>query len=568
MVELSSGAKVEIPEGALTKEANIAVRELEQSKRLPSEVDAASKAYAFEPHGTTFEKPVKISIPIDEDAADLSVMKLDDDKDTTWERVPDAEKRDDALVVEVESFSIYRAVRPASAQPSMDAGQEQDAAPEPEPDAADEQDANADAAAEPNDAGDATAADACAIDRDACTPGTITQLSAGSQHACALYSTGEVYCWGSNTNGSGGQGLPGAALLPGRVMTSTNVPLADVTMIASHPSGGHTCALRAGGAVLCWGRNSLGQCGVDAPATSAPRAYVVPDVTGAVAVGVGSEHSCAVVGGGRVLCWGNNAQGQLGNGSTTPTSSPAATAMVNNADAGALEIADAIAVAGGMTHTCIVHADRQRVSCAGSNAAGGGWQGLLGRGTIGETNFPYAAEAILPAGTMVQSLHIGGGFYAGHTCVLADTGRPLCWGTNTYSQLAASGGSVPTPTQLDAYYTMPRLIALGRDFTCIAYVNGVSGGRVACQGTNGSGQLGTSVSNVTSDPIPDDVGSAMDRSTFLSGVELMAAGASFVCVKLNAGGVTCWGDNSEQVFGQTGPARTFADVTAIVPGLP
>lgn len=478
-----------------------------------------------------------------------------------------AEKQDRTLSVEAGGFSIYQVVREASSEPAPDAGTEDDdSGADGTPDAGDDLDAEVGADA----ATDAAGADACAADPDGCAPASITQLTAGNQHVCALYSSGEVYCWGSNTNGSGGQGLPAASLTPGRVIVSTTAPLANVTMISANPGGGHTCAVRADGAVLCWGDNSVGQCGSDAPAGSAPRAYVVPDVTGAVAVGVGTQHSCAVLDTGRVLCWGNNAQGQLGNGSTTPASSAAATAMVSIGGPAPIEVADAIAVAGGSTHTCVVHADWQRLSCAGSNDAGGGWQGLLGRGAIGIGPYPSAEEVSLPTGTMVRSLHIGAGFYAGHTCVLADSGRPLCWGTNTYSQLAPGGGagSQPLPTQLDAYYSMAQLVSLGRDFTCVAYVNAVSGERVACQGTNGSGQFGDGSSNITADAIPDDVGASSDRTSFLSGVELMAAGGQFMCVKLRGGGVTCWGANSGELFGQAGPARTFADVTATVPGLP
>jgi len=403
---------------------------------------------------------------------------------------------------------------------------------------------------------------------DAGSIGTLIALAAGIDHVCALYSGGPVYCWGDNSDGAGGQGSAASIVPPGRVVLSTGVPLANATQIASNAGANHTCALRSDGSVVCWGSNSLGQCGADAPVGEAPRAYTVPGVTGAVAVGAGTEHSCAVLSNGRVSCWGNNATGQLGSGSITPASSSAPVTMLQVGVDENVEITDAVAVVGGRSHTCVLHGTGSRMTCVGSNSAGGGWTGILGRGTLAEGSYPVANDVALPVSTTVKSMHIGTGFYASHTCVIATAGRPICWGTNTYSQLASSGGGIPTPQQIDAYYTQPSLVALGRDFTCVAYVNSDFGERVACQGSNGSGQLGDSKSGVSSDSIPDDVGTALDRSTFLSGVELMTAGAQFVCVKLATGNVTCWGSNTGEVFGAAGPTRTFCDLSATVPGLP
>jgi alpha-tubulin suppressor-like RCC1 family protein len=249
--------------------------------------------------------------------------------------------------------------------------------------------------------------------------------------------------------------------------------------------------------------------------------------------------------------------------------------MVEFSQAGApTPIADAIAVAAGRNHTCVLHEGGTKVSCAGDDRMGGsGWTGALGRGgaTIAGGVDPVAAPVALPNGTVVKSLHAAGnGFYAGHTCVIPDVGRPICWGSNTYVQIAPTSYGRPTPFQIDAYYTAPQLVALGRDFTCVSYVNSELGPRIACQGSNGEGQFGDGTSGVSSDAIPNDVVTAPDGSTTLSGadVELMAAGTAFVCVKLASGGVTCWGSNSGNVYGTTGASRSYADLSALVPSLP
>ena len=90
---------------------------------------------------------------------------------------------------------------------------------------------------------------------------------------------------------------------------------------------------------------------------------------------------------------------------------------------------------------------------------------------------------------------------------------------------------------------------------------------MAFQGSNGSGQFGDGLT-ATSDAIPNDVLTAMDASSYLSGVTLMAAGSSFMCVKRAGNEVTCWGNNSGDVLGATGPNRLFCDLALPVPGLP
>jgi alpha-tubulin suppressor-like RCC1 family protein len=548
VVELPGGAKVQVPKDALDQEIEITVKELSDPKPFKGKLEAAGKAYSFEPHGTQFKAEVTISVPFEGEPKQVTLAKLDDDKDESWAEVENTKEVTDATRVstKTKSFSVYCAARP---RPT-------DAGP-----------VEGDGGADP-DAGlqmDGGPSDPCELDPVSCDPGTLSQLAAGSTHACARYSSGLVYCWGDNSHGNGGQGVATSVLAPGRVVTSSTAVLTGVAMIAANPGGDHTCAVRNDGSVWCWGKNDQGQCGADAPANQAPRAYLVPDVSGAVAVGVGASHSCAVTGAGAVRCWGYNTSGQLGTGDNVNSASAQTMLQVDSQTPPSSPIADAIGVFGGRTHTCVLHAGRQKLSCVGSNDAGGGWVGLLGRTGAGA---PLAEAVNLPVGTTVRDVAIGSGFYASHTCVLPETGRPICWGTNTYLQLASAGGSVSSPTPLDAYYTQPSKVALGSDFTCVAYVNTVSGPRVACQGTNGSGQLGDSTTGAASDGIPDDVGTSMARTSFLGEVELLVTGRSYACAKLVDNGVTCWGDNANQVYGNTAPARSFSDISQLVSGLP
>ncbi len=132
-------------------------------------------------------------------------------------------------------------------------------------------------------------------------------LAAGSSYTCALTTAGGVKCWGS-------QGGP------------TPTDIAGLTSGIAAIAGGsnHTCVLTAGGGVRCWGANSFGQLGDGTLINSATPVQVVGLESGVIAIGAGKSHSCAALAIGDVTCWGLNANGQLGNGTTTNSSMPVA----------------------------------------------------------------------------------------------------------------------------------------------------------------------------------------------------------------------------------------------------
>ena len=140
-------------------------------------------------------------------------------------------------------------------------------------------------------------------------------LAAGSNHTCALLADGTVSCWGANELGQRGSGASSFD----ETTTPAAVPgLAGVTMLAA--SGDHTCALLSAGSVQCWGDNVHGQLGDGLSEETHAAPVAVVGITAAVAVSAGIDFSCAVLGDGTARCWGNDDQGQLGNGGPPPES--------------------------------------------------------------------------------------------------------------------------------------------------------------------------------------------------------------------------------------------------------
>jgi alpha-tubulin suppressor-like RCC1 family protein len=310
----------------------------------------------------------------------------------------------------------------------------------------------------------------------------VDSVAAGDGETCVLLAGGTVACWGANDSGQLGDGsTSGPELCLGQLPCSTTPGVVSgvsgATAVAT--SGSEACAVLSSGAVECWGSNLGGELGYETDGSSAsgyPVSSVptmVSGLTQATAVGVGSLYACALLRDGTIQCWGTNASGQLGNGSTTDSTTPVQVSDVTGAAA--------IAVGGG--HTCALMADGT-VVCWGGND-----YGELG---LARSSSPQACVNNDPcATTPVKVPNLSGvmAIAAGlnDTCALLSDATVRCWGWNDHGQLGDGTTMDSSTPAIVSGLSGVSAIAMGDETACAL----VSSGDVVCWGNNTDGQLGS-----------------------------------------------------------------------------
>lgn len=164
-----------------------------------------------------------------------------------------------------------------------------------------------------------------------------TAISIGSSSACALMGDATVQCWGSNNHGELGTGAAGPESCDSLPCSTVPVPvtgLSGVTMVSVGGLADVVCAVKNDGTVWCWGSNMYSQLGNGStePYVSSP-VQITGLSAAATAVSVGFSSVCALLADGTVQCWGNNQDGQMGNGTTTsPQTSPVTVSNITAAN--------------------------------------------------------------------------------------------------------------------------------------------------------------------------------------------------------------------------------------------
>lgn len=358
----------------------------------------------------------------------------------------------------------------------------------------------------------ATTSDQSATDSGGVAPPLeYSQISAGNQHTCGIVE-GSLYCWGRNSNGQLGLGNTTDVTEPKEVTYFAGKTVTDVSAGSTH-----TCAV-ADGQVYCWGLNSSGQIGdgsyttrTSPVAVSGQSGYTVTDVA------VGTSHSCAITEGGDLWCWGLNAYGQLGNGTTTTSAVPVGPIV------GAMGSGTATAVTAGLSHTCAVA--NSRAYCWGRSNYG--QAGSAGTSMV----TPTAVNTSYDMGTAAVTAISAGSI---HTCAIANS-RAYCWGRNYYGQFGDGTTSasdyrssrVTTTTMSGAVSS----ISSGTDHVCA-----VASGKAYCWGRGTYSQLGNSAASNSYVPVAVTALGSLGSAT----ADTVTAGGQHSC-GVFSGMTYCWG---------------------------
>jgi alpha-tubulin suppressor-like RCC1 family protein len=226
---------------------------------------------------------------------------------------------------------------------------------------------------------------------------TLTQISTGDGEACALDSTGTAYCWGSNSTGNLGDGSQNPTGSPVPVAVDTSGVLAGKTLTQITVGSGHVCALDSTGTPYCWGYNGFGELGNASVASVGSPVPVPVDTSGVLAgktlteISAGEYHSCALDSSGLAYCWGDNVDGDVGDGTTDGSTADHDTSQLVPAavvTSGVLAGRTLTRIVSGGYHSCAVDTS-QTAYCWGTSGFG-----QLGDGLFTYSDVPAAVTTI------------------------------------------------------------------------------------------------------------------------------------------------------------------------------
>ncbi len=251
--------------------------------------------------------------------------------------------------------------------------------------------------------------------------GVMTQVAAGEEFSLALRSDGTVWAWGRNDRGQLGRGtISSGELVPARVAV-----LNRVTKISAGRD--FALALRSDGIVFAWGANRFGQLGNGAPSYSPVSVPVkVAGLSQVTGISAGSDSALAAEASGisaitSVWAWGNNDDGQLGDGTTTVHSTPERVTGLP------------VSIAG-------ITVGAQFAAVLGTDGSVWSW----GSNALGQLNIAPPGSVVtrpvnvIAVGSRITQISAG----AVHMLALRSDGTVLGWGNNQFGEL---GDGSPAP---------------------------------------------------------------------------------------------------------------------------
>ena len=303
---------------------------------------------------------------------------------------------------------------------------------------------------------------------------TAKAVSAGSDHTCAILDDDTLKCWGSSGFGQLGYGYN----------SNPNTPKTDPVNLGSGRTAKsvacghlHTCAILDDDTLKCWGSNYNGQLGIGSTTDLHSPSSAVNLGTSAVSVSVGThKSSCASLANGGVKCWGSNAEGQLGDGTTTQQNSPV------DVDLGTGSTAKMASIA---AETACAILNDDSIKCWGENL-----YGVYGTGTNIPSPDNLPTSTVLPAGLTVKNLSLGGNRASTVTaCAVMNDDSIWCWGYAGYGQV---GNGISD----QAFTAIPERVCITAD-DCSA-----PSGPPGAPGNDGTNSSGSNVTIVSGPPGP------------------------------------------------------------------
>lgn len=377
------------------------------------------------------------------------------------------------------------------------------------------------------------------------------QVSSGSAHSCAVSYDGRVYCWGMNYDGQSGQENGQNVLNPAQVSLGEMSP-AEIAQEVS-AGGSHSCVLTNLGNIYCWGDNSDGQLGNGLTVKSSHPVLVKngqksPSVS-FKQIATGSYHSCGLANNGQIYCWGRNSYGQLGNGVLANANLPV---LVN--DGGRGLDGQFIDLSLGGLFSCALTKTHQ-VYCWGS-------------GSFGQLGTNQATDSSTPVLVSVANLKPDERFWkiqAGesHICGVTNQSQVYCWGRGGDGQLATGDYDNQLQPSLikNGEITHNQKIvdvSLGDYHSCVS----TNIHQVYCWGLGRNGQLGSKNSRISTTPVEI----ITDDGEDVNWAGQLATGGAHNCLISISHQIYCWGYGTNGRLGngeiatQTSPVRIADNV--------
>jgi alpha-tubulin suppressor-like RCC1 family protein len=298
--------------------------------------------------------------------------------------------------------------------------------------------------------------------------------------------------------------------------------ISGVAQIARGDS--HACLRTTAGTVKCWGDNAYGQIGNGTNFTATLPTDVIGLSGTVVHIATGDFHSCAVTSAGAVQCWGFNTNYQLGDGTTTDRNTPVNVSSLGGAVS---------SVEAGFGHTCALLSSGA-VQCWGYN-----FNGQIGDNTTTTRPSPTTVSGL----SSVIKIALGG--Y--HSCAITPAGVK-CWGRNTNGQLGDSSTTQRLmPTNSTGLSSGVSDIDAGEYFTCAVHF-----GAAKCWGSNALGQVG--------DGTGIQRNLATSVTSLATSVASVSAGKNHACA-VQSGTAYCWGSN---LNGQLGNGTITTQLSPVI----